>query len=433
MKKLLVIVLILAAGAAVHAQKYGATPEDSLTCLQNLSVYQEFYKQKNYYDAYDSWKKVLDVCPATSLNTYIRGSVILKTRIAQEKDPAKRSRYIEELLALWDLRMQYYGRPGYCMGMKARDMRTYQPSKIKEAMELYTKAMEYATEAGFINIPYFYFEGARDAFKASVIDKIGLIMAYDKAITALDNMKKANPSDTLPAAMETAINRLFEPYASCEDLVSIYTEKFKTSSQDAEFLRKATAMLNMRSCTDSEIFFQMTEALHRLEPSATSAYLMARMNYSREKYADAVGYLTDDVLGQLEAGDRENAYLLVGDASMKLGRYSAARSACSKVVELNPNNGRAYILLGSVYASGADACTGDGSPIAKRAPYWAAVDMFVKAKTVEPSLAETVNKLIATYSAHFPSSDDLFTYGLKEGDSYTISCWFTHTTTIRAR
>lgn len=433
MKKFFVIVMILAVGTAVHAQKYGATPEDSLTCLQNLSVYQEFYKQKNYYDAYDSWKKVLEVCPATSLNTYIRGSVILKTRIAKEKDAAKRAQYIEELLGLWDLRMQYYGRPGYCMGMKARDMRTYQPSKIKEAMELYTKAMEYAAEAGFINIPYFYFEGARDAFKANVIDKIGLIMAYDKAITALDNMKKANPSDTLPAAMEAAINSLFEPYAACEDLIPIYTEKFKTSAQDADFLRKATTMLNMRSCTDSEIFFQMTEALHKLEPSATSAYLMARMNYAREKYADAIGYLTDDVLGQLAESDRENAYLLIGDASMKLGRYSAARNACNKVIELNPNNGRAYILLGSVYAAGAEACTGDGSPIAKRAPYWAAVDMFAKAKAVDPSLAETVNKLIATYSAHFPSSDDLFTYGLKEGGSYTISCWFTYTTTIRAR
>ncbi len=432
MKKFFVAAMILAAGTAVHAQKYGNTPEDSLTCLQNLSVYQEFYKQKNYYDAYDAWKKVLEVCPATSLNTYIRGSVILKTRIAREKDATARAQYIDELLALWDTRTQYYGRPGYCTGMKARDMRTYMPGKVKEAYELYEKAMEYSSEAGFINIPYFYFEGARDAFKAGIIDKVGLINAYEKAIAALEGMSKANPSDTLPAAMEAAVNSLFEPYAACEDLIPLYTERFKTSSQDADFLRKATRMLGSRSCTDSEIFFQMAEALYKLEPSPESAYQMARMNYARGAYAEAIGYLTEENLAQLPETDKENAYLLIGDASMKLGRYSAARSACNRVHELNPGNGRAYILLGSVYAAGADACS-DGTPIGQRAPYWAAVDMFYKAKSVEPDLAETVDKLIATYSAHFPSSDDLFTYGFKEGDSYTISCWFTHTTTIRAR
>ena len=89
-------------------------------------------------------------------------------------------------------------------------------------------------------------------------------------------------------------------------------------------------------------------------------------------------------------------------------------------------------MLGSLYAASTGNCKGDGTPVAARAPLWAAVDMFVKARNVDPSLTETVNKLIATYSAHFPSSDDLFTYGLKEGDTYTVSCWFTHTTTIRA-
>ena len=48
MKKILAIVVALAmGGSALHAQKYGKTPEDSIKCLQNLSVYQEFYKQKN--------------------------------------------------------------------------------------------------------------------------------------------------------------------------------------------------------------------------------------------------------------------------------------------------------------------------------------------------------------------------------------------------
>ena len=96
MKKILAIVVALAmGGSALHAQKYGKTPEDSIKCLQNLSVYQEFYKQKNYTGAYDAWKQVLELCPATSLNTYIRGNTILKQMIAATKDPAQRGQYFD--------------------------------------------------------------------------------------------------------------------------------------------------------------------------------------------------------------------------------------------------------------------------------------------------------------------------------------------------
>ena len=115
-----------------------------------------------------------------------------------------------------------------------------------------------------------------------------------------------------------------------------------------------------------------------------------------------------------------------------MNHYGDGRRACTKALQINPNSGRAYLLLGMLYAAGADACPGDGTPIAKRAPFWAAVDMFAKAKAVDPSVAEAANSAIATYSQHFPSADDLFTYGLREGSSYQISCWFTHTTTIRA-
>lgn len=433
MKRFLMLAMAAFAGSFAFAQKYGDTPEDSLACLQNLSLYQDFFNRQDYTEAYNYWKKVLELCPSTSLNTYIRGNRILKEVIFREQDPAKRAGYIEELINLWDMRIQYYGNPGYCLGMKARDMRTYMPSKVKEAFDIYTQAMVYSTEAGFVNIPFFYFEGARDAFKAEIITKEELIEAYDKAITVLDEIQKQNPQDTVPANMAGLINTMFEPFASCADLVSIYTAKFQNNAQDINFLKKATQMLNMRGCTDEDIFFQMTEALFELEPTPQSAYMMAKMCYTKQDFAKAIEYLTEEVIGQLPTSDQENAYLLIGDASMKINRYSNGRDACNKVLAINPNNGRAYLLLGSLYAAGAAACPGDGTPIAARAPYWAAVDMFYKAKAVEPSLGETADKFAATYAAHFPSSDDLFTYGLKEGESYTISCWFTCTTTIRAR
>lgn len=437
MKKFFVVALALVCATSVHAQKYGATPEDSISCLQNLSVYQEFFKQKNYADAYGAWKKVLELCPTSSKNNFIRGNTILKNMIAKEKDATVRAGYIDELVALWDLRRQYFGETGYCLGMQASDMRTYRPKDIKAYLEVYTKAMEYVEESAkvknFENIPEMFFGACCDAFKANLMDKEALINAYDQASTALETIARLNPANDKIAERENGLNSLFEPYAACQDLIPIYTKKFETSASDVNFLKKATRMLNLRSCTDSEIFFQMTEALYGLEPTPQSAYMMAKMCYSKGEYAKAVSYLSDEIIGQLDSdSDKENAYLLLGDAFLKLERLSEGRNACNKALEINPNSGKAYIVLGSLYAASTGNCKGDGTPVAARAPLWAAVDMFVKARNVDPSLTETVNKLIATYSAHFPSSDDLFTYGLKEGDTYTVSCWFTHTTTIRA-
>ena len=433
MKKILAIVVALAmGGSALHAQKYGKTPEDSIKCLQNLSVYQEFYKQKNYTGAYDAYKQLLELCSATLLNTYIRGNTILKQMIAATKDPAQRGQYFDEMMKLWDMRAQYYGRPGYCLGMKAKDMRDYAPSRLEDAMELFNQALAYANEPNFVNIPYFYFECMRDAYKAQKISKDDLFAAYDKATTILEDIAEQDPSDETANTMMNTISKMFEPYASCEDLVAMYTEKFETNKGDAEFLRKATKMLASRGCTDAEIFFQLTDALYELHPTPESAYLMAQMCNRNEDFGRIESFLSDETISQLPSDQQENAYLLVANACWRLNHYGDGRRACTKALQINPNSGRAYLLLGMLYAAGADACPGDGTPIAKRAPFWAAVDMFAKAKAVDPSVAEAANSAIATYSQHFPSADDLFTYGLREGSSYQISCWFTHTTTIRA-
>lgn len=434
MKKLLIMPLALLFATAAFAQKYGATPEDSLTCLQNLSVYQEFYKQKNYNDAYDAWKQVLTVCPATSINTYIRGAAILKTRINKAPDAETRAGYIDELMNLYDLRMQYFGDPGLCKGMKAKDMTVYKPKQIREALALYEEALaQPSKQKTYCNVPYNYFECVIEAFKADILTKADIIAAYEKAVSVLDGIAASRPGDTLPASTETAITRRFEPYAACEDLVNIYTEKFEANQENADYLRKATALMDLRSCTDNDIFFKMAEALYKLEPSPESAYQMASMNRSRKQYAAVVEYLTPEVMEALGETYKERAYLVLAEAYMNLNQFVNARNACREVMALNAESGRAYLLMGLIYAGGASVCTGDGSPIAARAPYWAAVDMFNKAKNLDASLSETVASLVSSYSAHFPSSDDLFTYGFKEGESYTISCWFNHTTTIRAR
>lgn len=78
MKKLKIVLFAVAAlstAFTANAQsKWGATPDDSVACISNVSLYQEFYKQKNYTDCYEPWKQIMLHCPKYSKTVYQRAS-----------------------------------------------------------------------------------------------------------------------------------------------------------------------------------------------------------------------------------------------------------------------------------------------------------------------------------------------------------------------
>jgi len=58
---------------------YSQTNSDD--CLENLSIFAESAKIKNYESAYEPWKLVLDNCPKLNVATYQYGELILKDLI----------------------------------------------------------------------------------------------------------------------------------------------------------------------------------------------------------------------------------------------------------------------------------------------------------------------------------------------------------------
>lgn len=63
--------------------------EDSLRCLQNISIYTEYVKTSNYKDAYKPWKAVFTEAPIAQVGTYTNGAKILRALIASTKDAAQ--------------------------------------------------------------------------------------------------------------------------------------------------------------------------------------------------------------------------------------------------------------------------------------------------------------------------------------------------------
>ena len=81
--------------------------QDSLNCLKNISIYTEYAKTNNFKDAYGPWKAVFTEAPWAQVGTYTNGAKILRGLFAAEKDPAKQKQYFEELMKVYDQRIQY--------------------------------------------------------------------------------------------------------------------------------------------------------------------------------------------------------------------------------------------------------------------------------------------------------------------------------------
>jgi tetratricopeptide (TPR) repeat protein len=245
-------------------------------------------------------------------------------------------------------------------------------------------------------------------------------------------MFKENPKDTNLKHTLANLDIAFEPYATCDEIVPLYEKKYDENKGNIEFLEKVCKVLDHKDCNDAPLFFKATEALHALKPTPKTAYLMAKMCDGKKLYNDVINYLKNDIIQIDNDRDQVRAYLLLAKAYSNENKFTEARNAAKKALDINPEEGKAYILIGYMYAMSAKNC-GDDPQVSQKAAYWAAVDKFRKAKEVDASCAADADRLVSTYSQHFPSGDDLFFVGVAEGSTYRVGCWIQENTIVRKR
>jgi tetratricopeptide (TPR) repeat protein len=130
-------------------------------------------------------------------------------------------------------------------------------------------------------------------------------------------------------------------------------------------------------------------------------------------------------------------YFNMGLAKNRTGDLAQAREQFRKAIEMNPDYGQAYIAIGDVYAKAVSECGGSKMGRRDKAVYWAAVDMYRKAKQVDSSIASTADSKINTYRKYFPSNEDIFFIDEWEKGSsvridYGCYSWIGETTTVRS-
>lgn len=429
--------------------KYG---NDSVECVKNLSLYIGDYRQwkSNGYkgdiinSATKYWTYVLHNCPKASENIYVNGVKMINFRIKKEKDITKKLSLVDTLMMLYDQRAHYFPKHykskkpqvGTILGRKGVDYYKLDPAKNYIATyEILGKSIELDKNRAKGPVYIYYFRSVTKMAQKGDTDTATVVDAYDMISDYVDSNIEYYTKNDKPKKIEEYqnikgnIENTFEPFANCVDLVRIYQKKYNANPEDVALLKKITKLLDKKECIDSQLYFDATVGLYKLEPSPESAYLIGKMLLKEGKYSEAVPYLEE--AANMDSETRAyKALIFLAEDFMSLNKFEKSRGAALKAAKLNPKAGKPYIIIGDLYAASAKDCGND--ELTNKVSYWAAVDQYKRAKAVESDLAESMNKRIRSYEQHFPTTELLFFHNLNPGDKYKVDCWINVETTVRA-
>lgn len=442
MKGWLVIGLILLLGvsfndAELRAQDMQAKCEqqwgpDSVKTIQSISVYREFYKQKNFDAAIESWRYVFANAPCAREQTHVDGVAMYKHYIKEAKDPVLKAALIDTLMMIYEVRaVNYQGSAGNAIGRKGVDMLSYRPSPNVDILNTFKRSTELAgNNTEHFVLPY-YFKVALKEFSAEALTKEEILVIYDVLskiadhnIAADNNASKySNSKQSLDADLAGNIIK------DCDEILSLFEARYKAEPANKDLRDLIYSLLISKGCADKDLFLDVAVSKFTETPSARLADVLARKFQQAGDVNKASTYYRQAI--ELAENDNIKAQYYYDYASLYSAQkqFAKARQLAQDAIKLQPNWGKPYIFIGDLYASSYSQC---GSGLEAQAVYWAAVDKYLRAKSVDPSAAEDAQTKITRYTAYFPDSESLFFAGKEKGSSFQVPCWIGETTTVRS-
>ena len=439
--------------AIIMTVGFTAQAQISEECMTTGSIFNEAAKVKNWDAARAPFTKLRKDCPSWSLALYQYGEKLLKADLKAASGEQEKA-VAQDLILLLQQREQYF--PGKTdKGENAADQAQLMfDSKIgtkKAQFDAFQKAFQLdAASITSAKSIYTRFKLAVDLYKEG--EQIPLQEVFDlyddtqsklgKEASALDSklqtlLDKEESGQALSSKDQRRVKgyetnlRAFGIFGgstdgamgalgNCENLVPLYQKDFETYKNDIDWVKKAAGRLAGKDCTDTDLFKQLVESLHKIEPSAKTAKYLGILAGNRGDTAAESRYYQESIDLETDPKERASAYYRLALQAKKAGSYGKARGLFQKALSEDGTLGQAYLNIAAMYAASANNC-GDNA-FDKRAVYWLAASTAERAGRVSPSLAGTANKTAASYRAIAPSTADIFQSG-KSGQTIKIGCW----------
>jgi len=452
MKTNLTLVLLVVCSFFVNAQSSDKCPEEIQYLVQ-------FAKSKEFKDAYPYLQSMRKNCPSYNVAIYKVGEFILKDRIDNATTPEEKENEVKDLVALYSEHDKYFPGNGAGNIMKKGMLLIENNVGTKEEAFGYLDTAFKTDNENFTSAKalYTYFElfvndyeaGTKGITLQQVFDKYdeitekleieekGLSDELDALLNKIETGQELTDKETrLKARNEYNLEQFSTVKGSmdskivllstCDKLIPFYQKSFEEKKNDAVWLKRAAERLEAKDCDSDPLFTKISEQLHKLNPTAESAYLLGVSAQRAKNTTKALEYFNQAADLFTDATKKAKVYYKI--ASMYgSGNKSQARSYARKALAAKPSFGQAYMLIAQLYASSANEC--GNTPFEKRAVYWLCAQYANKAASVDPGLKGTASKQAASYNASAPSKTDIFNEN-KAGQRISFNCWIGESVTV---
>lgn len=411
----------------------------------NYVLYRDFLRINDWERSFQLWKKVYAVAPAADglRNTvYSDGIRFYEYFISQTQDSLLKETYIDTIYSIYDEIDRCYPQGGYIAGLKAFDLYYKYPhrSTPEATYALFVESIEMdgINAQDFVLNPFTAL--LTDLYEAGKISKeeafkhqTTIRQVIDKGLreckgTACDRWNIiAGYAPVRLQYFETV-----EGFYPCEYYMERYYPEFLENQEDCDVVRAVYSRLKWGGCPESDEKFRELIRIGnqncRPEPGpAEMAYILLK----EAKYSESIAAFEKAIGEESDLAKKANYALTIAKIyNAHLRNFPRARQWALRAADIRGGWGEPYLLIGRLYASSGPLC-GPGTGWDSQVVTWVAIDMWVKAKTVDPSATAEANKWINQYSRYMPNREEVFLRNRKAGERFFVPCWIQEWTTIR--
>lgn len=421
-------------GVAQSGDRFGGDKE---ACGRNYTIYYELYKLKNYKEAIPYWQKTVEICPRFSLTLWKNGEKMYLYKIKNSDNEDEIDVLVDSLLWIYDQRMLYFGDDkrsgtGYVIGRKGLVILHHRKSEADKAYNLLSESIKIDGTKSKADIILTYMQVSRFLYAEGVLNSENVLNDFETCMNIIEENLLLDPGSTNFNKAKNGVEQHFTKSgaADCDALINLYSKQFETKKDDNGWLSKIARQLKRTGCADGDFYMDISLAQFELNPNGEDAHNLAKKFLQSEDFTDALSFLMISL--DLGVEDNEKAHVYYELAYVQFSQlkdFKKARDYARKAIEIRPNWGDLYLLIGKIYIDA--RTTAFTEDFDQATVFWAAIDQFAMAKKVDPEVSDKAKELIRTYSAHFPKTETLFYYALKKGDKYQIKGWINEKTTVR--
>lgn len=408
-------------------------------------IYRNFMKSKEYDMAFPRWKNVYTQAPAADgkRNTVFFDGVTLYQDLVT-KNPANKLAYADTIQMLYNQARACFPKDGFTAAMQGFDGYYKYPESVshQEVFDLFRESMEKDGE----NIQYFLINPMSsllvEMHDTSYINDTEAKALADQLMARLaKGMAECQGSECDPwqaiEAYAPARLEYFETvrgFYDCQHYIDKYMGEFRENPTDCDLIRTTGTLLRWGNCGEDSPEYKEVQAAFEQNCRVVVAPGPARQGYEcleNNDYRCAIAKFTEAAEATDDADKKGRYYLTVAKIYYShLKNFPKARQFALRAGDAKSNWGEPYLLIGRLYASSGPLC-GPGRGFDSQIVVWPAIDMWNRAKRIDPAAAAEANKFINRYAQYMPNKADIFQRGLKEGDTFRVGCWINETTRIR--